>query len=102
MTVLHRLLVSGSDRNCDRWHCDYLIDGVDELKLHHLYRAMAFLGDVTKDQKGATPFTPRCNKDLIEEALFFYRRDLFSQLDIVFFDTTSIYFEGRGGDSIRR
>ena len=100
MTVLHRLLVSGSDRNCDRWHCGYLIDGVDDLKLHHLYRAMAFLGEETNDQQGATPFTPRCNKDLIEEALFFNRRDLFSQLDIVFFDTTSIYFEGRGGDTI--
>ena len=100
MTVLHRLLVSGSDRNCDRWHCGYLIDGVDDLKLHHLYRAMAFLGEETNDQQGATPFTPRCNKDLIEEALFFHRRDLFSQLDIVFFDTTSIYFEGRGGDTI--
>jgi transposase len=100
MTVLHRLMVSGSDRNCDRWHRDYLIDGVDDLNLHHLYRAMAFLGEVAEDQKGATPFTPRCNKDLIEESLFFYRRDLFSQLDIVFFDTTSIYFEGRGGDTI--
>lgn len=100
MTVLHRLLVSGSDRNCDRWHCGYLIDGVDDLKLHHLYRAMAFLGEETNDQQGATPFTPRCNKDLLEEALFFHRQDLFSQLDIVFFDTTSIYFEGRGGDTI--
>jgi len=100
MTVLHRLMVAGSDRNCDRWRLGYLIDGVDDLKLHHFYRAMGFLGDETKDQKGATPFAPRCNKDLIEEALFFYRRDLFSQLDIVFFDTTSIYFEGRGGETI--
>jgi len=49
-----------------------------------------------KDQQdGATPFAPRTNKDLIEEALFARRRDLFSDLDIVFFDTTSIYFEGR-------
>jgi transposase len=100
LTVLNRLMVSGSDRNCDRWRQDYLIDGVGGLKLHHLYRAMAFLGEETANQKGATPFSPRCNKDLIEEELFFYRRDLFTQLDIVFFDTTSIYFEGRGGETI--
>ena len=48
----------------------------------------------------ATPFSPSCNKDLIEEDLFSYRRDLFSSLDLVFFDTTSIYFEGRGGETI--
>ena len=28
------------------------------------------------------------------------RRDLFTQVDLVFFDTTSLYFEGRGGESI--
>jgi len=100
LTVLNRLMVSGSDRNCDRWRRDYLIEGVDDLELHHLYRAMAFLGEETVDQKDATAFSPRCNKDLIEESLFFHRRHLFSELDIVFFDTTSIYFEGRGGKTI--
>ena len=45
LTVLHRLFVSGSDRSCDRWHRDYAIDGIDGLPLHHLYRAMAFLGE---------------------------------------------------------
>ena len=100
LTVLNRLMVSGSDRSCDRWRRDYLIDGVDDLELHHLYRAMAFLGEETADQKDATPFSPRCHKDLVEESLFFHRRHLFSELDIVFFDTTSIYFEGRGGKTI--
>jgi len=97
LTVLHRLMVCGSDRFCDRWHRDYRIEGVKELDLHHLYRAMAFLGDELADQQDATPFAPRCTKDLIEEDLFGYRRDLFSKLDLVFFDTTSIYFEGQGG-----
>ena len=46
------------------------------------------------------PFAPRTNKDLIEEELLARRRDLFSDLDLVFFDTTSIYFEGEGGESI--
>jgi transposase len=100
LTVLHRLFVSGSDRSCDRWHRDYVIDGVDELSLHHLYRAMAFLGEELEDQKDCTPFAPRCTKDVIEEDLFLARRDLFTGLDCVFFDTTSIYFEGEGGETI--
>jgi len=77
LTVLHRLFVSGSDRSCDRWHRDYLINGIDGLSLHHLYRAMAFLGEELEDQKDCTPFAPRCIKDLIEEDMFLERRDLF-------------------------
>jgi len=100
LTVLHRLFVSGSDRFCDRWHRDYVIDGVADLELHHLYRAMAFLGEELENQKDSTPFAPRCTKDVIEENLFLARRDLFSGLDCVFFDTTSIYFEGKGGETI--
>ena len=97
LTVLHRLFASGSDRSCDKWRRDYAIAGVEELSLHHLYRAMAFLGEVIQDQKDATPFAPRCIKDVVEEGMFFERRDLFTGLDLVFFDTTSIYFEGAGG-----
>ena len=102
LTVLHRLFAPGSDRAAEKWKDDYAIDGVGDLDLHHLYRAMAWLGEeLPKDrQDGATPFAPRTNKDLIEEALFARRRDLFSDLDIVFFDTTSIYFEGEGGETI--
>jgi len=97
LTVLHRLMVSGSDRFCERWRRDYSVNGTEQLDLHHLYRAMTFLGEEVDDQKAAMPFTPRCNKDLIEESIFFDQRDLFSCLDLVFFDTTSIYFEGQGG-----
>jgi transposase len=61
---------------------------------------MAFLGEDTEDQKDRTPFSPRCTKDVIEEDLFQARQDLFSGLDCVFFDTTSIYFEGEGGETI--
>ncbi len=100
LTVLHRLLVSGSDRSCDRWRRDYVIKDVDGLDLHHLYRAMAFVGEEITDQKNATLFSPRCTKDLIEEGIFSERRDLFTGLDLVFLDTTSIYFEGAGGESI--
>ena len=100
LTVLHRLFVSGSDRACNKWRRDYVIEGADNLCLHHMYRAMAFLGEEIADQKDATPFAPRCIKDVIEEDMFFEHRNLFSGLDLVFFDTTSIYFEGAGGQSI--
>ncbi len=42
--------------------------------------------------------SPRCTKDLIEESLFDRGRDLFSEVGLVFFDTTSIYFEEAGGE----
>lgn len=102
-TVLHRLLESGSDRSALRtWSSSQAIVDAEELDLQHLYRAMAFLGDELgeDEQEGATPFSPRCVKDEIEEALFRRDRDLFSQLELVFFDTTSIYFEGQGGESV--
>jgi transposase len=98
LTVLHRLFASGSDRSCDKWRRDYMIEGVENLSLHHLYRAMSFLGEEREDQTHATPFSPRCIKDLIEEGIFFERRDLFTGLELVFFDTTSLYFEGSGGE----
>ena len=100
LTVLHRLFASGSDRAAERWREDYLIAGTESLDLHHLYRAMAFLGQEIESRGQKTLGTPRCLKDLIEEELFERRRDLFTEVDLVFFDTTSLYFEGRGGESI--
>ena len=100
LTVLHRLFAGGSDRAAERWRENYLIPGTEALDLHHLYRAMAFLGEPI-EPNGQKPLgTPRCRKDLIEEELFEHRRDLFTEVDLVFFDTTSLYFEGRGGESI--
>jgi hypothetical protein len=102
LTVLHRLMECGSDRSCEKWRRDLVIQGVEGLELHHLYRAMGFLGEVLSDQKDATPFAPRCIKDVIEERMFAEHRHLFTGLDLVFFDTTSIYFEGKGGESLGR
>jgi hypothetical protein len=104
LSVLHRIFISGSDRAADRWREDYAIGGIDGLELHHLYRAMAWLGEELpdKEQDGRTPFAPRCTKDVIEEELFAYRRDLFTRLDLVFMDTTSLYFEGAGGQTLGR
>ncbi|HEY2429446.1 MAG TPA: IS1634 family transposase, partial [Acidimicrobiales bacterium] len=102
LTVLHRLFAPGSDRAADKWRTDYQIDGCEALELHHLYRAMAWLGEELPEgqQQDKTPFAPRCIKDRIEEGVFAHRRDLFTDLQLVFFDTTSIYFEGEGGQDI--
>ena len=97
LTVLHRLMVSGSDRFCEKWQRDHLIPGTENLALHHLYRAMTFLGEILPGEHNTGSFGPRRNKDLVEELLFYKNRDLFSNLDLVFFDTTSIYFQGQGG-----
>jgi hypothetical protein len=104
LTVLHRLFCGGSDRAADRWREDYRIDDVDGLELHHLYRAMAWLGEELPEDEpdGATPFAPRCAKDVLEEELFACRRDLLTTLDIVFMDTTSLHFEGAGGQTLGR
>jgi transposase len=99
LTVLHRLFVSGSDRGCEKWHRDYRIDGAEDIALHQLYRAMAFLGEEVSDQKDRT-HAPRCIKDVIEERMFDHRRNLFTDLDLVFLDTTALYFEGEGGKTI--
>jgi transposase len=102
LTVLHRLLQPGSDRAADKWKHDYLLDGADALDLHHLYRAMAWLGEErpADQQQGSTNLVPRCTKDVIEEQVFARRRDLFTELEVVFFDTTSLYFEGEGGATL--
>jgi hypothetical protein len=97
LTVLHRLFASGSDRAAEVWKENYRIPGAESLCLHQLYRTMGWLGEeIGEGLMGS----PRCTKDLIEEALFDRGRDLFSEVGLVFFDTTSIYFEGQGGESI--
>jgi transposase len=62
---------------------------------------MAWLGEALENEE-SIPGSPRCTKDRIEEALFDRDRDLFSGVDVVFFDTTSIYFEGEGGQTLGR
>jgi hypothetical protein len=102
LTVLHRLMVSGSDRAAERWCRRYAISGIEKLELHHLYRAMGWLGEPLPEQEQPADqrLGPRLRKDVVEEQLFARRRDLFSGLELVFFDTTSIYFEGEGGESL--
>jgi hypothetical protein len=55
---------------------------------------MAWLGEeIASAAAGA--LAPRCVKELIEERLFERRRDLFSDLSLVFLDTTSLSFHWR-------
>lgn len=87
LTVLHRLFESGSDRRAERWRRDVEVPGDDDLCLHHLYRAMRWLGEVREE---------------VEERLYARRRDLFSKTRLCFFDTTTLMFEGEGGKETGR
>ena len=97
LTVLHRLMVSGSDRHASTWRETVAVPGADTLTLDHAYKAMAWLGeDITAPGEGQR----RSRTDEIEEALYAHRRSLFSEIAVAFFDTTSLYFEGRGGATL--
>jgi hypothetical protein len=97
LTVLHRLMVSGSDRHASTWRETVAVPGADTLTLDHAYKAMAWLGeDITAPGEGQR----RSRTDEIEEALYAHRRSLFGEIAVAFFDTTSLYFEGRGGATL--
>jgi len=99
VATLHRLFVSGSDRSCVDWVQSYAIEGAGDLALHQFYRAMAWLGEEI-EEKAEGALVPRCVKDVIEEKLFERRRDLFTDLSLVFMDTTSLSFYGAGGETL--
>jgi hypothetical protein len=46
----------------EKWKIDNAIDGVDDIDLHHLYRAMGWLGE-RHIQIGSEPLTCRIHKD---------------------------------------
>jgi transposase len=78
--TLQRLLEPGSDLQGSKWIKTVYEPGFERLKLMHFYRASGLLWQ---------------KKEHIEESLYQRDRDLFNQeLDVVFFDTTSTYFEG--------
>lgn len=78
--TLQRLLEPGSDLRGSKWIKTIHEPGFERLQLRHFYRAAGLLWE---------------KKEYIEESLYDQGRDLFNQeLDVVFFDTTSTYFEG--------
>jgi hypothetical protein len=97
VTVLHRLIVSGSDRHASTWQQTMRIPGAEALNLEHAYKAMAWLGE-TIDAEKAPP--GRSRTEAIEEALYRHRQPLLGELSVAFFDTTSLYFEGHGGATL--
>ncbi|MEW5899892.1 MAG: IS1634 family transposase [Acidobacteriota bacterium] len=89
--VANRCLAPRSKLGCyERWMREdvYFPEG-RTISLHHLYRAMDFLAD---------------HKREIEEALYWRLADLLSMdVDLIFYDTTSIHFEvEREDEELRR
>jgi transposase len=81
--VLNRLTAPESKLGVSEWKDSVHREGFEDIKLNHLYKAIDFLND---------------NKEEIEERLFFRHTNLFTgNLDLLFFDTTSTYFEGGAG-----
>jgi len=79
--VLQRLLEPGSDRRGAQWIETLEARGLEGLRLPQFYRTAGWLWR---------------RKDRIERYLYDRDRDLFNEgLDLVFFDTTSTYFEGQ-------
>jgi len=89
--VANRALAPCSKLCChEQWlREDVWIEGTRELELQHLYRAMDWLAE---------------NKEQIEKEIFFRVSDLLNlDVDLIFYDTTSLHFEvdeedGRSGD----
>src|SRR5271170_3719409 len=79
LTVLHRLMISGSDRHASEWRHGLRVPGADGLDLDHADKAMAWLGAV--DDAG------RSMAEAVEEALYRHRQPLFGAVSIAFFDT---------------
>ena len=94
LTVLHRLMVSGSDRHAHDWRRRLRVPGAEALTLDDAYKAMAWLGEVTADGRPMT--------DAVEEALHRRRRPPLGEPSVAFFDTTSLFFEGQGGATLGR
>jgi len=80
LMVLHRLVGPGSKCAAFRFAEDVYGAPFDGLELHDLYRALDRLAET---------------KEAIEADWFGRHRDLFTDTDLLYFDTTSTYVEGR-------
>ena len=80
--VCNRALDPSSKRACSEWaRADVAITGLEEIDEEHCYRAMDLLVDADTEGK-------------VQEAVFFACADLLNlEVDLLFFDTTSTYFE---------
>lgn len=81
MMVANRACAPSSKLYCyEQWmREDVRIEGAEHLELAHLYRAMDFLQE---------------NRESIERELFLHISDLLNlEVDLIFYDTTSLHFE---------
>ncbi|MDR9794075.1 IS1634 family transposase, partial [Aeribacillus pallidus] len=85
--VLNRLMDPNSKHYIfKQWIDTIYAEGLSDIQLHHYYRALDFLSE---------------QKEKIEEQLYGHLTDLTSlEVDIVFYDTTSTYFEGEEADEL--
>ena len=86
--VANRALAPSSKLYChEQWLAeDVRIEGCESLELQHLYRAMDFLG---------------AHKEALEEGLFYRVADLLNlDVEVVFYDTTSLHFETDDEDGV--
>jgi hypothetical protein len=84
LMVINRLIDPRSKLGVYEWYPRVYLPGIEErdLPLHHFYRALDYLHKI---------------KEPLEEELFSATRDLFNlEVDLVFYDLTSAYFEGDG------
>ncbi len=83
--VMYRLVSPGSERSMVNWFKDVYLPGAEDLELHHLYRSVALIHKYQSE---------------IESHLFKQSRTLFGiDCSLVFYDTTTTYFEGDGVDN---
>lgn len=80
--VLNRLVEPRSKRGVDKWVNKVYRPEFEKLNLQHYYRGLDYLDKYKKE---------------VEEELFSNVKTLFNlKLDLVFWDTTSTYFQGEG------
>lgn len=86
--ILNRIIAPSSKLRVYEWLEEVYDPDFEDLELQHLYRALDFLD---------------LHKEKIEMSLFEKVKNLFSlTLDVVFYDTTSIYFEGEGPEGLAK
>jgi len=83
--VANRALAPSSKLGMEHWvKNEVLIDGLPEVEVHQLYRAMDFLIEASGE---------------IQKEVFFSVANLFNlEVDLIFLDTTTTYFEIEGED----
>ena len=84
--IINRCMYPLSKLKVDEWlKEDIYLPGGEGIKLQHLYRGLDFL---------------ESSKDALEDELFWQSRNLFNrEVDLIFYDTTSTYIEGKGEES---